>query len=533
MRTSPQARRIALAALLAVFLLRIGLTWPVFNDTFDESGHIRNGLEILQRHSFTLEAEQPPLGALVVAALPYFVAGLRLNHANELWGQGAWATREVAYFWRTLALARAGNLLFAVLLFSFVYLWAQRLYGPTAGLAACAVATCCPNLIAHAGLATLDIGGAATVLMGAFFLWRWVEQPAWRSGLAAGAACGVAVATKISAAFFLPVLAVLFCLVARRGPRLEGEMAARWPPWRQAAWLAGVMAVVVWAGYGFQVGAMAPPGHRYISPFYMGEPPGLPGAAVRTMGTWPLPAHKVVQGVIEVFSHNQVGHPAYLLGRVSSHGWWYYFPLAVAFKGTLPMLGLAAMGVWLGWRRSKFPLLAGGVILALAMSSNLNIGVRHVLSLFPFLAILGSPVFLAAGRRTRLAGTALLLWHAGESVAAHPDYLAYFNELGRGREERLLADSNLDWGQDLARLGRWMEQNRVESLRLHYFGRSSPEKLGVRRRPLGASQPERGWIAISLTHLAGASGEPADPAWLRDRKPEARAGKSIWIYRVE
>ncbi|HYM10420.1 MAG TPA: hypothetical protein VEU62_06800, partial [Bryobacterales bacterium] len=162
-------------------------------------------------------------------------------------------------------------------------------------------------------------------------------------------------------------------------------------------------------------------------------------------------------------------------------------------------------------------------------------GIRHVLAIYPFLAILASGVFseaLRPERRARAvmaAGLALLGWHAAESIVAHPDYLAYFNEIARGREVRFLADSNLDWGQDLARLGRYMRERHIESVQLSYFGLANPDLLGVRHQPF-AGRP--GWTAISVQHLLAMRGDPVHGPWLRARQPDVKIGKSIWLYEV-
>jgi hypothetical protein len=114
-----------------------------------------------------------------------------------------------------------------------------------------------------------------------------------------------------------------------------------------------------------------------------------------------------------------------------------------------------------------------------------------------------------------------------ESVVAHPDYLAYFNQIARGREERFLADSNLDWGQDWARLGRWARQRKIEAIQARSLGRNEAVKLGVPLKPLTF---ERGWIAVRLNELLGI-GDPLEGVErLRGRQPDVRIGKSILLY---
>ena len=542
--TITRFRRLILAALVALFCGRIALTYRVFNDTFDEAGHIRGGLEILQRGSYPLGDHHPPLGRLILATPPY-LAGLRLDHHGDLWGGGPWTRREPEFFWKTLLLARAANLLFAGLLLFFVYRWASVLYGAPAGLAAGLLAICCPNLVAHASLATLDLPATATFLMAAYFLWRWSRQPGWRYCLATAAAFALATLAKLGALFHVPLLGLMFFLLARRG-RLRLTPAALRTGLARGAAFAMLAGFLVWAGYLFNVDIIVPPGHRYISAFDMGGPDSPPNRLLKALGHRRLPAPGLAQGVIELLSHNQAGHRAYLLGRLAQHGWWYYFPAALAVKTSLPLLVLTGIVLWLlargrlagAARDSIFPLLAILVTLAVGMAGNLNIGIRHVLPVYALLAILASGVFAAADRfparpRTLVAAAlGLMLWQAWESAAAHPDYLAYFNQLGRGREAQLLADSNLDWGQDLARLGDYVRQNRIDAMHLRYFGVSDPAKFGIPARELPPHQPRRGWVAISVNYLLGLANDPAEYAWLKARRPAARVGKSIWVYYI-
>ena len=159
MKLTSKTTRLLLVVVILLFVGRIASTYRVFNDTTDENLHIGAGLEYLQLGSYTFEIKHPPLGRVAVAILPYFFADLRLTPpydrpflSSHVWA--VWETRDADYYWKTLTLARAGNLPFAVLLLLFVYRWGVRLYGKRAALTACLIAACCPSLIAHAGLAT-------------------------------------------------------------------------------------------------------------------------------------------------------------------------------------------------------------------------------------------------------------------------------------------------------------------------------------------------------------------------------------------
>jgi hypothetical protein len=225
----------------------------------------------------------------------------------------------------------------------------------------------------------------------------------------------------------------------------------------------------------------------------------------------PLPMPSAIAGFLEVARHNQFGHAAYLNGITRNGGWWYYFPEAIALKSPVALLaGLSICLAIVFFRRTQLPrwtiLCAPALaILVPAMLGNLNIGIRHVLPAIPFLYIL--VVYMM--HRARLGPTAitLLLIAFLETSLVHPDYLAFFNILAGGpaNGDKFLLDSNLDWGQDHARLKRWLDehaQGREVTLRL--FGnvrlRDWPHSGYDFVPPLS---PPRGLLAISKSVAGG------------------------------
>ncbi len=522
-----------LLALLTIFLGRIVSTYRVFNDTTDENTHIRAGVEILQKGSYTVDPQHPPIPRIFLGALPYYVAKLNLGEHNLLWTFGLWEWRDTAYYWRTLALARAGNLVFALLLFGFAYRWSSLLYGPRAGLAAAALVACCPNLIAHSALATMDAGAAATMLVAVYYLWRWSPQPGPRCWAAAVAA-SVAVLSKFSALFFLPPIAVLY-LLAARGPRwlerrpLRVEPAAARAALGRTAACGLIFLFLVWAAYLFQARGHLEKGHH--------EPSVVPKLERL------VPSNAWI-GVKTVLAHNDDGHLAYLLGDLSKTGWWYYFPVVLGVKTTLPLLLLVALaaGLYLSGgyagaaRQTGYLWIALFVVLGICMASHINIGVRHILVLYGFFAILASGVFADAARLAlrhpaiRCLALAAVAWHAAESVVAHPDYLAYFNQIARGREEQFLADSNLDWGQDLARLGEYLRSHHIDMPQADLFGATPPHRLDFKVTGLHPLHPQPGWVVISVNHLLGINRSPQNYRWFLQRRPDARVGKTLRLY---
>ena len=302
--------------------------------------------------------------------------------------------------------------------------------------------------------------------------------------------------------------------------------------------------MALWACFGFEARPLRDASRR---PYLTVDRVAEPGSALSRTLYWvaeevPIPLQDAATGVSWVFGHARQGHAAFLLGEVGRRGWWHYFPVVLAVKTPLPFLLLIAVaGISLLWRNDRPPgslgpwVAAAGVLLV-SMTSPINVGVRHLLPMYPLLAISAASCFGRGGerRRPRLTmalGLLLLGWHAGESWAARPDYLSYFNSFARGSEHEVLGDSNLDWGQDLHRLARYTESHGIDELHLDYFGTTSPAAVGLgHAEPFGPQDRPRGWVAISVTHLQGIYQPP--PAWLEGREPRAKIGKSIWLYYI-
>jgi hypothetical protein len=251
--------------------------------------------------------------------------------------------------------------------------------------------------------------------------------------------------------------------------------------------------------------------------------------------------------------HAKAGHSAYLWGEIREDGWWYYIFTALALKTPLPLLILllGAIALGLRGRSSRITImecaLPGIALLCLFFFTQVpNIGLRYALPLFPFACVLaGAIVPLTASRKSLrwiLAG--LMVWYVAGSLRIYPDYLAYFNEAASGPAAgyQHLADSNLDWGQDLKALKAYLDEHPQGPLRLAYFGTADPKQYGIKHRPLPSypfhqdTPPPRRWrgtFAISATHLVGLYLAEDYYERFRAREPDAVIGHSIFIYHLE
>src|SRR5205085_12516900 len=120
--------------------------------------------------------------------------------------------------------------------------------------------------------------------------------------------------------------------------------------------------------------------------FSFGKPPGWSVA---------VPAPELFDGVRFALTHNEKGHAAYLLGQIRNVGWWYFFPVVLAFKTPLGWLALVGIGIAVCCaKRARLvywlPIAFALGILIPAMTSHVNIGLRHILPIFSALSILAA-----------------------------------------------------------------------------------------------------------------------------------------------
>src|SRR5262245_6229415 len=460
---------IIVAALILVAMIRIVSTYSVFSQTYDEPAHVAVGMEWLDKGTYHYEPLHPPLARVAVALGPY-VSGLRSFGEKSFWTEGNRILWSGPSYMRTLAFARLGVLPFFIAMVLVVFVWTRALYGSLAAVLSAVLLSTMPPILAHAGVATTDLALAAT-LPAATLCWTlWLDDPSRRRSIWLGVAVTLTLLSKLSALLFIPAIfgaIVVLRWVATR--KSEKAAAAPAPTVRRRVTMllvaGGVSLLVLWAAYRFtftQFTTAADRPHDAIDARFGTS--GFLHNVGYALIELPLPAGYFLQGIQQVFGHSAVGRSSFLLGDVRRFGWWYFFPVAFLVKTPLATLALFVAGlVSLVRRRRELtwqhyaPAIAALALMISVLPSTINIGLRLVLPIYAFVAIVaaaGAAALLRSSTWTRQAQAvvaALFLWQVTDSVRAHPDYLAYFNETVRSRADRVLMFSDLDWGQDTKR----------------------------------------------------------------------------------
>ncbi len=541
--------------------------------TFDEGTHLPAGYTHLALGDHRLNPEQPPL-VKILAAAPLLAVDpeVRTDHV-------AWTTarqwefgRRFLYSWndgnRLLFLGRLPMVALTLALIAAIFVRTRGLAGGAAAAIALGLAALSPDLLAHGNLVTTDVGLALFVFLAVAAFDRLTRRATWGGLFLTGLATGAALATKFSGLVLGPVLLVLGAVAV--GGERPLELALVGPPRvvrgmvRRASavlsLLAGVGALallVIWASYGFR-GALSPdPAVRAEQRATLEEPHEhlwqralVAGAEV---GAVP---EDYARGLLFVMAHSE-GRRTFLAGRLSDEGFAHYFLATFLLKTPIPLLVLIALALVriprLPPRTVAFVWIPIVIYGGFALGRGLQIGHRHLLPILPFLLVAAAEAASALTGWRRPVGVGLVVvlaaWYAGGTLRNHPHHLAYFNEAAGGPANgwRVLVDSNLDWGQDLKRLGSWMEARGVEKIKLSYFGSADPAYYGIdcERLPgYAAPHPPRVTrqirpghvVAVSATNLQGVYLDPEDRPLmerLRDLKPVGRAGQSILIYRAD
>lgn len=518
------------ASLLSVFFIREMYYISYSSPTFDEAQYTAYGFSLIKTGDWRLANNKPDLVPLITA-LPLLAAGARFDTDNKHW-KNMETGIDIKDVWpctleflhnntmpadRLLFYARLPIVFLAMLLGLAVYAWSSRLYGKAAGALSLLLYTTCPNILAHAGLVTEDLAFTAFAFFTIYSYSRYNRTGKTGGLLLTGALLGLALNTKNTALLLLPALAG-HCLLEYftvRPPAGDSRRGC------------------------FALGAILLTAVLTVLPFY----------GVFSIGHF-------ITGIKNTAVHIGGGQMAFMNGKYSVNGFWNYFIYALAVKTPLPVFICAGFAAAARIKERALPdgdsvylIFFPALLLLTASFSNLHIGLRHVLPVYPFLFVFcGGAAKLLKGRFSFFILAALLIWQARAAAGVHPCYLTYFNELAGGpaRGHEHLLDSNLDWGQDLKALKHYLDGEKVSDLILSYYGSTVPGYLGRDFQDMFSTitgktghanrlDPAKEYLAVSATNFHGVYFREFGKDmfyWLRGRQPKTVLGNNIRVYDV-
>jgi Flp pilus assembly protein TadD/4-amino-4-deoxy-L-arabinose transferase-like glycosyltransferase len=551
--------------------------------TVDEPLHLLAGYSYLKWGDYRANPEHPPLAKLW-AALPLLALEIKDTRRSNLhWDLISEFSPHSLHIdavaadmlfghndaERLFFLARLMIVIVAVVLGLMIFRWSRELFGIEAAIAALLLYGLDPNILAHSQVVHTDIAFAATFFIGTYFYWHALEKLNWANLGLTALFFGLASITKYSYPVLLITwtllgLAKVFSSTLQVSAPVPDAANGRLTKFKNIALILvcslASAYLLIWCAYGFRFDA-------------------LPGGADHLPLAAEMPENPVLQSVVSFITRYRVfpeawiygqlyvlknlHREAYLLGAYSGNGFWLYFPVAFAVKTPLPTLILfaAAIALFMTKREDRFAkmflLIAVAAYFSFAILTRINIGLRHILPLYPFLFVLAGGAAAELWRdRTRLKRGGLMflgLWSLLSGAGSYPHFLAYFNALAGGSSNghKFLLDSNLDWGQDLKELKRWLDSNGVKKIQFLYFGfhdAAAPRYYGIDAQflpgswvgneaiPASVSAPAD-YLAISANHLYGGffvRGERREDfvRVFHTMKPEVVIGYSIYVYRI-
>ena len=480
--------------LLLVMVIEVGLSTRQQSPSWDEGDHIYSGYMNWKHREYSLNPEHPPLVKLI-ATIP--LLPLDLKTAPRL---GRYFKDEAYFGGRELlfrndprygGLYSSDTLLFrihmAVLIFGLtlallLFAAAREMFGIPAAFLALTLFVFDPTILANAPFVATDTGAACGIFASVYTFYRFFKSMRWSRAILCGLAVGLALSAKHSAVLLLPILFLL----------ATGEILGRWRThhrWptrdirRMLLGMAAIAAIsisVLWSIYSFRY-AMHPSGVT-MPPLATEMAPLSPAmqSLISFCARYHLLPESYLFGLVDVQIVG-IDMPTYIFGKVYAHGRWFYFPALLSLKWTIGVLGLLALAIFAfvtgKLRRPReifFFTLPPVFYLAVAMAGPLNIGVRHVLPIFPFvfaLAAAGAASLIQHRKAWAPVVAVLLLWHIVDSVRIFPNYLPYANILwgGPSKTNLYFSDSATDWAQQLKAAKKWTEAHNVRQCSFAYF----------------------------------------------------------------
>lgn len=544
--------KIILISIFAIAAILLIISSRLDSVTTDEGVHLFAGYTYLTQRDFRLDPEHPPL-LKELGALPLlFQKNLNVS-LGDLWNKAdnfyydSWrearalgdyliaSNSEKIVFW-----GRFPFIILTLILGLAGFLWAKKLYGEKAGLFTAFLILFFPNILAHGRLINTDIGLTLFFLIEIYFWGKFLKDPNITNIILSGIFLGLVLASKFTGIIILPILFILIIVKL-----ILQKNFKNWGKFILGLVAAGIIAfIIIWGTYGFSL--QAPPKISRglsieINAWTPYTAPSTFDPVYQKIRPVLIPKY-FYKGLAMVGIHAEGGHSSYLLGQTSNTGWWYYFPVAIFFKTPIPIFILLLLSVFY-FRKIRVKeifdeyllIIPAVVFLAFAMYSKADLGIRHILPIFPFLFLFIAKIinlidFKKWGWAT-VGFVILILWYLSSALTSFPNYIAYFNEFAGGSRGgyKILTDSNLDWGQDVFRIKDYVEKNQIKDYYLVYGwdGEQYLQKNGLKYKTLFPNERVQGKVIISASSLVGDSGY----SWLKNY-PRTQITPGVFLITV-
>jgi len=575
------ANYIAAGLLALMFLLAVA---SMKNDSAvrDEMPHIVAGYTYWTMHDYRINPEHPPL-IKQLCALPLLFLDVNFpstykawaDNVNDQWDLGdtflyrSGNDADQMIFW-----GRIPVVILMILTGIVIYRWASEIFGnKTAGLISLLLYALSPNVIAHGRFITTDMGITAFSVFALYSWWKFLRNPNAKTFAITVVLQMLMHLAKFSSPIFLPIMGIMSLMAVCC---YNTEAMSVWK--RIRVYVGGIIlaTIIAYIGVGlwYELVMYKMPleiQQRLIAESISDNEFRHLGLATKLTALTEIPVLRpyaqYLLGFFMVAAHATYGHSTYFMGSVGQNWREYYFiayllkePIASQLFLILSLVGIAAFVLivlrsehrkdLLERALRKYGILIAfliliAIVLYMGMTAKLQLGIRYVISIFPYLYIIIGGLSSFIIRRSRLASVfavLLTVWLFAANFVIYPYYLAYFNEYIGGPENgwKYMIDSNLDWGQDLKRLKTFVDENNIKDIKVDYFGGGNLDYyLGQGNFTYWGFDkgPTTGWVAVSVDAIQWNSANTDQRMsyhWLTDNyEPVAKIGYSIFVYKIE
>ena len=514
---------LAIASLIILFLVTGFFSLLKKSLTFDESVHITGGYSALAYKDFRLNPENGILPQVWAASPLMFEKNIiPPERGDRFWEKiSNWDIANKFLF-------KSGNHYESMIIFSrmmiliaaagcglAIFAVSQKIWGAGGALVSLALFALSPTVMANSRVVTSDLFAALF-----FFLSLWTFYLILKR-FSLLRLTGVCISTaalflsKMSAPLIIPIFLIMIALrlYEKKGwrMRVRSKYFILKEQWKQALCFLGILLLAgvttftaMWGIFGFRYSMLSDDrGCIELEKNWEQalKPGGFPQKTILFAKKHKILPEAYLYGMGYVLYQARSRY-SFLNGKYSPTGWWYFFPLTFIMKTPLPILFIFMMG-FLGivdprsvvatkhlravvnLKRVLPFLILICLYIIFALTTNLNIGHRHLLVIYPPLFVIAGGAYRLVSKRF-LAKIVLYLLFAIlliENILIYPDYLSYFSPVVGGASQgyKHLVDSSLDWGQDLKGLKQWLERNSIpeDKAYIAYFGTVNLQDYGM------------------------------------------------------
>ncbi|MFW6134518.1 MAG: ArnT family glycosyltransferase [Elusimicrobiota bacterium] len=543
--------------LLLIFFLICIFSYQNKSPTYDEIQHLSSGYLTLKTGKMDIGIGHPHLFRIFIA-LPLLVMNPEYSHKHPILNRNLsdnpteWSVRleydfaydffykqknnsDLLFFW-----GRLFSVFIGMILGAGIYFLARNIYGDKGGIFSLFLFVFSPTIIAHSRLTVNDIAGAGAIFFTLFAVIKYIKDNRINNFLLMSLAAGISFLTKFNAVLLIPFILGVMILKDKKKAVFKYIIFIL------------ILMLIINIFYGFNnTFSQKQLNFRVFSnliPFKVFD-----SWAYAVYRYLPLP-EAYLKSFIRLMTHGIRGHSSFLMGNYSTHGWWYYFPIAFLIKTPVFILGMIIFWIintckYKQINNSEIVLISFfALFLIVSVNTGINIGHRHLLPIYPIIFVLLGKVFnqkkAYINKKSLIIGLPMI--YVFFTQLYFPHYIPFFNILVTPcNGYKYLLDSNLDWGQDLPGLKKYLSENGNPGLIFSYFGTASIKHYGIRyqnllgrrvheqKSTINPYNTKKEYLAVSANNLQGLYFKSKKIfGWLKEKEPVKKIGYSIFVYDI-